>query len=191
MAATHQLKARDLFSVKGYVCVVTGGGTGIGLMATQALAANGKLNDRIKKGIKRCETIRAWLTRQISDRSSSLHHRSEDGGPWECSKRPLSARGWRRNHSVSSGHSYNKITTLAKRQKWREQMEMWSIADRDPGRAGPCDVTSKKDIEKLVTEISKKEKYINLLSTLAHLFIKRISIDHLHQSPTPASLAQK
>lgn len=70
-------------------------------------------------------------------------------------------------------------------------MEMWSIADRDPGRAGPCDVTSKKDIEKLVTEISKNEKYINLLSTLAHLFIKRLSIDHLHQSPTPASLAQK
>lgn len=43
MAATHQLKARDLFSVKGYVCVVTGGGTGIGLMATQALTANGTL----------------------------------------------------------------------------------------------------------------------------------------------------
>lgn len=52
MAATHQLKARDLFSVKGYVCVITGGGTGIGLMATQALAANGKLNDRPRKRIK-------------------------------------------------------------------------------------------------------------------------------------------
>lgn len=42
MAATHQLKIQDLFSVKGYVCVVTGGGTGIGLMATQTLAANGE-----------------------------------------------------------------------------------------------------------------------------------------------------
>ncbi|GAA5975800.1 hypothetical protein JCM10908_005284 [Rhodotorula pacifica] len=33
--------AQKLFSVKGLVAVVTGGGTGIGLMATQALAANG------------------------------------------------------------------------------------------------------------------------------------------------------
>ena len=33
-------------------------------------------------------------------------------------------------------------------------------------RVGPCDVTSKKDLEKLVDEISKKEKYINLLGTI-------------------------
>jgi len=31
-------------------------------------------------------------------------------------------------------------------------------------RAGPCDVTKKEDLEKLVHEISKKEKHINLLS---------------------------
>ena len=42
MAATHDLRAEKLFSVKGYVCVVTGGGTGIGLMAAQALSANGE-----------------------------------------------------------------------------------------------------------------------------------------------------
>jgi hypothetical protein len=32
-------------------------------------------------------------------------------------------------------------------------------------RMGPCDVTSKDDLQKLVDEISKKEKYINLLSS--------------------------
>jgi NAD(P)-dependent dehydrogenase (short-subunit alcohol dehydrogenase family) len=41
MSSTENLTAEKLFSVKGFVCVVTGGGTGIGLMATQALAANG------------------------------------------------------------------------------------------------------------------------------------------------------
>lgn len=41
MAETHHFHAHKLFDMKGWVCVVTGGGTGIGLMATQALAANG------------------------------------------------------------------------------------------------------------------------------------------------------
>jgi len=41
MVSTEDLRAEKLFSVKKYVAVVTGGGTGIGLMATQALAANG------------------------------------------------------------------------------------------------------------------------------------------------------
>ncbi|EUC32734.1 hypothetical protein COCMIDRAFT_99935 [Bipolaris oryzae ATCC 44560] len=40
-ASTDDLHVAKLFSVKGYVCVVTGGGSGIGLMAAQALAANG------------------------------------------------------------------------------------------------------------------------------------------------------
>jgi len=38
---TKQLQASRLFSVEGSVCLVTGGGTGIGLMCAQALAANG------------------------------------------------------------------------------------------------------------------------------------------------------
>jgi predicted Rossmann-fold nucleotide-binding protein len=40
-ANTADLHVAKLFSVKDYVCVVTGGGSGIGLMAAQALAANG------------------------------------------------------------------------------------------------------------------------------------------------------
>jgi len=40
MSSSHLLASR-LFSVKGLVALVSGGGTGIGLMATQALAANG------------------------------------------------------------------------------------------------------------------------------------------------------
>lgn len=38
---SSNLQASNLFSVPGYVAVVTGGGTGIGLMITQALTANG------------------------------------------------------------------------------------------------------------------------------------------------------
>jgi NAD(P)-dependent dehydrogenase (short-subunit alcohol dehydrogenase family) len=41
MANTSDLRAEKLFSVKDYVCVITGGGSGIGLMAAQALSANG------------------------------------------------------------------------------------------------------------------------------------------------------
>lgn len=37
---TH-LTAQKLFTVPGFKAVVTGGGTGIGLMATQALVQNG------------------------------------------------------------------------------------------------------------------------------------------------------
>ncbi|KAI4229379.1 MAG: hypothetical protein L6R36_000920 [Xanthoria steineri] len=48
MAATHSLQVEKLFSVKDYVCVVSGGGTGIGLMITQALAANEQLEKLVQ-----------------------------------------------------------------------------------------------------------------------------------------------
>lgn len=41
MASTESLQVANLFSLKDYVCLITGGGTGIGLMAAQALSANG------------------------------------------------------------------------------------------------------------------------------------------------------
>jgi NAD(P)-dependent dehydrogenase (short-subunit alcohol dehydrogenase family) len=41
MASTEALHVSNLFSLRDHVCLVTGGGTGIGLMAAQALAANG------------------------------------------------------------------------------------------------------------------------------------------------------
>ncbi|KAK5625127.1 hypothetical protein RRF57_000843 [Xylaria bambusicola] len=41
MAAPHPLSAAALFGLKDWVAVVTGGGTGVGLMIAQTLAANG------------------------------------------------------------------------------------------------------------------------------------------------------
>lgn len=41
MTSTQDLTQNRLFDVKGFVAVVTGGGSGIGLMATQGLVAGG------------------------------------------------------------------------------------------------------------------------------------------------------
>ncbi|KAK6600654.1 hypothetical protein H4I95_07636 [Botrytis cinerea] len=100
MVGTNELRAENLFSMKNDVCVITGGGTGIGLMAAQTLAANG---------------AKVYITGR---RMEALENAAKQ-------------------HSPTSGGSIIPI--------------------------GPCDVTSKKDLENLVSEISKKEKYISLL----------------------------
>ncbi|KAF2490768.1 NAD(P)-binding protein [Lophium mytilinum] len=98
MVQTSDLKASKLFSVQDYVCIVTGGGSGIGLMAAQALAANG---------------AKVYI---IGRRLEALEKAA-------------------RSHEPDQG----AIIPLA------------------------CDVTKKEDLTKLYEEISKKEKYINLL----------------------------
>ncbi|KAI9738463.1 MAG: hypothetical protein M1818_005360 [Claussenomyces sp. TS43310] len=100
MVATEDLAAEKLFSVKGHVAVVTGGGTGIGLMATQALAANG---------------ARVYITGR---RMEALENAAK-------------------SHSPAHGGEIIPI--------------------------GPCDVTKKEDLERIVQKISAKEKCINLL----------------------------
>jgi type I site-specific restriction-modification system R (restriction) subunit len=58
--------------------------------------------------------------------------------------------------------SYRETTTREKRAK----SETYST---DKDRIGPCDVTSKSELEKLIQDISSKEKYLNLLSTFSVL----------------------
>ncbi|KAF2759546.1 NAD(P)-binding protein [Pseudovirgaria hyperparasitica] len=100
MASTSSLHVSQLFNIKDYVAVIAGGGTGIGLMAAQVMAANG---------------ARVYITGRRSEvlENSVKEHQPAQGG---------------------------KIIS-----------------------AGPCDVTKKEDLEKLYEEISRKEKYINLL----------------------------
>ncbi|KAI1482597.1 hypothetical protein K445DRAFT_317907 [Daldinia sp. EC12] len=101
MADTHQFDVDKLFGVKDYVAVVTGGGTGIGLMAAQALSANG---------------AKVYITgrrKEVLENAAKTHQPSKGSG---------------------------QIIPI-----------------------GPCDVTSKEDLEKLVTDLSKREKYIDLL----------------------------
>lgn len=103
MAETHHFDVNRIFSVKDYVCVVTGGGTGIGLMATQALAANG---------------AKVYITgrrKEVLDNAAGKHSPEQD-------------------------RTGGQIISL-----------------------GPCDVRKKEDLERIVQELSQKEKFINLL----------------------------
>jgi len=62
MAETTDFHVQHLFALKGYVCLVTGGGTGIGLMAAQALSANG---------------AKVYITgrrKEVLDQARAVHH---------------------------------------------------------------------------------------------------------------------
>lgn len=61
----------------------------------------------------------------------------------------------------------NLITQMAEVKSYRmliSRGKSWLARLMFCCRVGPCDVTSKADLEKLIKEISSKEKYLNLLS---------------------------
>src|ERR1700759_3323601 len=122
MAQTNDLRADKLFSLDSYVCLITGGGnafqnsesakytanispgSGIGLMAAQALAANGA-----------------------------------------------------------------KVYITGRRREALENASKWHGATGS-GRIIPaicCDVTKKDELQKLVDDVSSREKHLDLLVTAA------------------------
>lgn len=59
-ASTQQLQSSKLFDVSHVTALVTGGGTGIGLMITQALVANGAkvyITSRREEVLKKTEEL--------------------------------------------------------------------------------------------------------------------------------------
>ncbi|KAK5168465.1 hypothetical protein LTR04_006725 [Oleoguttula sp. CCFEE 6159] len=125
MASTRDLRVEKLFSVKDYVCVVTGGGSGIGLMATQALAANG---------------AKVYITgRRVEALETAAKEHSPEGS--------------------------GQIIPL-----------------------GPCDVTKKDDLERIVKELERKEKYINLLICAAGISGPKAEPDEEKASDLKAKL---
>lgn len=109
MAETKHFHVENLFSLKGYVCLVTGGGTGIGLMATQALSANG---------------AKVYITGR---RAEVLETTATEHSP--------------QNHDADI---HGEIIPV-----------------------GDIDVRKKEDLQKLVSHIESKEKYVSCVVAAA------------------------
>ena len=50
-----------------------------------------------------------------------------------------------------------------------------NVTNQDNCSIGPCDVTSKSDLEKLVKDLTSKEDYLNLLSPSLHIMSYRLT----------------
>ncbi|TFK46914.1 NAD-P-binding protein [Heliocybe sulcata] len=112
---------QNLFSVEDWAVVITGGGTGIGLMMAQAFANNG---------------ARVYIT---SRRQETLEQ---------------TAKTW----GSSLAHPKGKIIPIQ------------------------ADITSKPSIENLVKEVSKHEKFVDVLINNAGVSIGSSSVEKGHES---------
>lgn len=87
--SSADLTAQSLFSIKGWVCVVTGGGTGLGLITANALASNGAkvyITGRRVEKLKAAETQHASggsivaVPMDVTDKASIAEGVKEIGG---------------------------------------------------------------------------------------------------------------
>ena len=75
MAASSSFQLKDIFDHNGRIALVTGGGTGIGWMIAQGLAANGA------KGMYATTQIGLYCVHSCGVDDTSVHHWPPQGGP--------------------------------------------------------------------------------------------------------------
>lgn len=87
-----------------------------------------------------------------------------------------------------------KVYTIGRRKEALEKAASSHSPDQYDGQiipCSPCDVTSKKDIEALVKEISSKENHINLLITAAGIEGTKVEPDEDNAEDLKAKLWEK